>query len=214
MARKRFYIAIMLAIGLGGTFMLLSAEGQEKEVEMKTHLTLYVGGELLRDGGTVIVTSIPVSEEMLKSFTGKNPAEDDPGNEKRAHLSKDDLLFGTHVSGRVNFVEMYYLEGGTFGFNLVVDPREKGGRGLRTRRILIGSTGMPSPQNQNKWVDADTSTIVIEGKNASDAESRLMRMEQWRIMALGIIPIHHQGVTVYAPSSEQLTTGTLGVFNE
>lgn len=205
---------LALAVGLVIGLALVAANGKQRETQVKAHLTLYVGGKLLKDGGTVIVTSIPVPETNLRSQLGPNPAESDPDNAKRSQLTSEDLLFGAYVTARANFVRMYYPEGGTFGFNFVVDPKEEMTRNLTTEQILVGSTGMPHPEDADLWVDADTSTILVTGPKASQRESRMLRVEEWRIMEQPVRSEKYRGVTVYIPTEEQLESATSGKYNE
>lgn len=177
---------------------------------MQAHLTLYVGGELLRDGGTVIVSSIPVPEAQLRAMTGPNPAHDDPSNAKRAQLSDSDMLLGAYVTGHANFVEMYYPEGGTFGFNLVVDPKEKTSKDLTTERLLVGSSRWPNPEKPDEWIDADVSTIYVDGPNASRRESRIVRTIESRVNLLEPQTTGYQGVRVKTPTDAQLTEASAG----
>lgn len=128
-----------MAIGSGGAFAVFSASGQEGECKMKAHLTLYAGGELLRDRGMVIMSSTPMPEAELRALTGDNPAADSPDNTTREQLNEGDILLGAYVTGRANFMGMYYPEGGILGFNFMVDPKEPSPKDLSTDRILIGS---------------------------------------------------------------------------
>ncbi|MBC9247743.1 hypothetical protein H4P12_13760 [Paracoccus sp. 11-3] len=208
------FIVIATLLGAIGTATILSADSHQGEATVKAHLTLYVGGELLRDGGTVIVASIPVSYKELRSFTGENPTTDDPDNTKKSELSSDDLLFGARVWGRVNFVEMYYPEGGTFGFNLVVDLNERVGSKLITERVLVGDGGWTNWKSGEDHIWPDVSTIYVDGPVARKSEGQLVRSVQGKIMNLGPNDFSYQGATVYIPTAEQLSEGTWGKFYE
>lgn len=207
-------ISIFVVISVFCAYFLLSnlRSFEEEGSTVKVHVTLYVGGELLRDGGTVIVSSVALPEQDFLALEGENLAARDPNNEKRAALSKQDVLFGARVSGRANFVEMYYPEGATFGFNFVVDPVEGVNKTLLTERILIGSTRWPDPQNKNKWIDADTSTIYVDGPKSSKSMSRLIRAYDTKIQSLELETEKYMGVTVSVPTFDQLKQGTFGEF--
>lgn len=206
--------ALLAAVGLAAGLVMMAADVTGGESEVKAHLTLYVGGTLLREGGTVIVTSIPVPEAVLREQTGLNPAKDDPENTKRGQLSDQDLLLGAYITQRANFVRMYYSEDGTFGFNFVVDPRERTPPKLATQQVLVGGTGMPHPEDESIWVDADTSTIMVEGPKASAGESRMLRVEEWRMMEQDLRADTYQGVTIFVPTEAQLKAAISGKYNE
>lgn len=203
---------LALGVGLATGLAPGAADGKPEEQRATAHLTLYVGGELLDDGGTVIVTSIPLAEAELRQLTGPNPVGDDPASAKRSSISSDDLLFGAYVTARANFVRMYYPDGGRFGLNFVVDPKEEHGRDLRTEQVLVGSTGMPHPEDPALWVNADTSTIPVLGPKASRRESRMLRVEEWRIMEQPVRTEIYRGVTVFIPTEEQLKAATAGNY--
>ncbi|MBC9247745.1 hypothetical protein H4P12_13770 [Paracoccus sp. 11-3] len=204
------FIVIATLLGAIGTATILSADSHQGEATVKAHLTLYVGGELLRNGGTVIVSSIPIPVDELRAMTGPNPAAKDANNAKREYLDQDDILLGAYVTGRANFVEMYYPEGGTFGFNLVADPREATITELITERLLVGASRWPDPKNPGVWIEADTSTIFVDGPKSSKNESRLVRVIESRVNQLEPAIVRYNGVRVKIPTSSQLNSASSG----
>lgn len=200
----------IVAIGLLLAFAMIAVRSEEGTTPLKTHLTLYVGGELLRDGGTVVVSSIAVPESELRAMTGTNPAVADNHNAKAKQLNEEDILFGAFVTGRANFVEMYYPAGGTFGFNFVADSSEVATKSLVTERILIGSSGWSDPENPDKWIDADVSTIFVDGPKASKSESRVVRVIESRLELSPDNIFEYQGVRVKIPTARQLIEASSG----
>lgn len=209
-------ISIFVVISVFCAYFLLSnlRSFEEEGSTVKVHVTLYVGGELLRDGGTVIVASIPLPKNEFLALEGENLAAEDPNNAKRAALLHGDVLLGARVSGRVNFVEMYYIEGGSFGFNFVVDPNENTGRTLVTERILVGDGGWTNWATGENHVWPDVSTIYIEGPKSSKREGQLVRSVQGKILNLVPPSTKYRAITVLTPTNEQLDQGTWGKFYE
>lgn len=179
---------------------------------LRSHLTLYVGEPLLTEGGTVIVASIPIPEEEWRALEGPNPAAEDEDNRKRPQLNEGDRLFGAYLSGRVNFVEMYYPEGGTYGFDLVPDPRIERPKALITRRIGVGSGSWVNWETNERHVWLDVSTIYVAGTKATENNTRGIRASQSGILNLGAPHTDYMGARVITPTEEQVSEGTFGKY--
>lgn len=194
------------------TIGLMSSSQDRKESELKSHLTLYVGEPLLSRGGTVIVGAIPIPPEEWRAIEGENPAAEDLSNAKLSELGDQDRLFGAFVYGPVSYVEMYYPEGGTFGFNLVPDRHETVPRRISTERILVGSGGWFNRETgqQHEW--PDVSVIYVDGPSANKANSRLVRAYGNNILNLGPGQKEFAGAIVYTPTNDQILEGTFGEY--
>jgi hypothetical protein len=182
----------------------------EKEPLLKSHLTLYVQEPLLSQGGTIIVASIPLSLEEWAALDGINPATDDTLNRKRSSLQPDDVLFGALVAGRATIVEMYYPEGGTFGFDLVADPRIQNPPPLTTERLGVGSGGWTHWSSGTDHIWPDFSAIYVAGASASEGQTRTVIASVNRIMNLPLNPARYAGAIVYTPTSDQISAVTNG----
>ncbi len=182
----------------------------EKEAKLISHLTLYVGEPLLSDGGTVIVASIPIPVDEWRALQGLNLAAEDPENRKRPSLTDKDRLFGVAINARANVVEMYYPEGGTFGFDLVPNFRNHTPKDLQTERILVGSGGWTewSTSTTSKW--PSMSVIHVKGRKAREADSHIVSDSFSRILNLGVSRIDYAGASVMSPTAAQLSEGTFG----
>ncbi len=211
MSLKSLFIVSVLAILGAYTVITLSSQNEE-DVPLKSHLTIYVGEPLLSQGGAVIVASVPIPAEEWHNLDGRNLAQEDPSNAKRNQLSEDDRLFGAFIYGPVSYVEMYYPEGGTFGFNFVPDTRIKNPNRLSTERILVGDGGWydRSTDTRHEW--PDVSTIHISGSSDQRSNTRLVRVYQNDILNLGPDRQIYSGATVYTPSDQQIAKGTSGSY--
>ncbi|SIO30979.1 hypothetical protein [Vannielia litorea] len=214
---------ISAAIGVVGAVILaiyifqivkFSMENSERRANMlRSHLTLYIGEPLLTEGGTVIVASIPIPEEEWRALEGPNPAAEDEDNRKRPQLKEGDRLFGAYLNGRVNFVEMYYPEGGTYGFDLVSDPRLSKAKPLESERIGVGSGKSLDPES-GEWVSYDASTLVVRGPKASSDNARLIRVYGREVKKQASSVTRYEGVTVYEPTMAQVLEATSGEYSE
>jgi hypothetical protein len=181
-----------------------------KDASLKSHLTLYVGEPLLSNGGTVVVASIPLPETEWRALEGANWAADDPDNRKRPTLGPNDILFGASITERANFVEMYYPENGTFGFDFVVAPGLNNPPNLRTERISIGSGGWTHWASRTDTIWPDVSVIHIEGASSDKTQSRVVSSNLSRIMNLGLLKTVYAGANIFTPTAAQLSEGTFG----
>lgn len=206
------FVLLLLALGVAALWSLAARSADTREEKLKSHVTLYVGEPLLSKGGTVIVGSVPLPEEEWRVLDGLNLADADDGNAKRRQLGPQDRLFGAYVSGPVSYVEMYYPEGGTFGFNLVPDSKIENPARLSTERILMGSGGWMDRSTGERHVWPDVSVIHVLGSTADKGNSRLVRVMQANILNTGPDKEGYAGVLVYSPSLAQLEEGTFGDY--
>lgn len=184
----------------------------QEEIRVKSHLTIYVGEPLLSHGGSVVVASVPIPVEEWRDLDGFNLAQDDLKNAKRGQLTERDRLFGAFIYGPVSYVEMYYPEGGTFGFNFVPDTRVENPKRLSTERILVGDGGWYDRETETRHLWPDVSTIHIAGPSAQQSNTRLMRVYQNDILNLKPDQQIFAGATVYTPSDQQIAQGTSGTY--
>ena len=212
--KRERIIFVLQFLALGVALFWSSSTGSTDtwEETSKSHVTLYVGEPLLSKGGTVIVGSVPIPEEEWRLLDGLNLADADDNNAKRRQVNPQDRLFGAYVSGPVSYVEMYYPEGGTFGFNLVPDPKIENSPRLATERILVGSGGWMDRRTGERHVWPDVSVIHILGSTADKGNSRLVRIMQANILNTGPDRKSYAGVLVYTPSLVQLEEGTFGDY--
>lgn len=199
----------ILVVAVGKALAMGSFASNDKEPTLKSHLTLYVGEPLLSEGGTVIVASIPIPEAQWRALKGDNWADDDPDNRKRSTLGEGDRLFGAGVSGRANFVEMYYPENGTFGFDFVQVP-DANIVNIKTERILVGSGGWTDRATNTRIEWPDMSVIYVSGSEAIVSESHIISDSFNRILNLGVQKIIYEGATIMIPSRAQIAEGTFG----
>lgn len=212
MAISKFTRRLKFSAFVASCALLVGTMGSlaEQEPILKSHLTLYVGEPLLSSGGTVMVASIPIPVEEWRALEGVNLADDDPDNRKRPSLEDGDLLFGAAVNGRANFVEMYYPEGGTFGFDFVPDPRVNNPSELKTERIAIGSGGWTHWESRTDHIWPDVSTIVVAGKTSDKGQTRVVSSRLSALMNMEPRAVQYRSATVYIPSSAQLSEATNG----
>lgn len=211
MARNSLFLLTTLTL-LGG-FIATSLVGKdEKETPLKSHLTIYVGEPLLSHGGTVVVASVPLPIEEWEELEGLNLATEDEMNEKRGVLAEQDQLFGAFIYGPVSYIEMYYPEGGTFGFNFVADLRIDNPKRLVTERILVGDGGWYDRATDVRHLWPDVSVIHIDGPSAKQVNSRLARAYGNEILNLGPDLQRFAGAIIYTPSDQQLVEGTSGAY--
>ncbi len=204
------YCATWVTVIFVGALKYAKAEEIRRATQLRGHVTLYIGEPLLSEGGGVIVASIPIPEDEWKALEGVNLADADPDNQKRAALREGDRLFGAPLSARFNWVELYYPEGGTFGFNFVVDPSVENPKPLVTERILVGSGGWVNWETSERHTWPDVSTIYVAGSKTEEGDARSIRMSQSRILNLGVPDLEFEGVKVITPSISQVTEGTFG----
>jgi hypothetical protein len=211
---KLMLLSLAIAMGIMGALAVgFGAASQERKDEtVLSHLTLYVSEPLLVRGGTVIVAAIPIPAANWQELTGDNPAAQDEANVKRASLTDDDRLFGAFVYGPVSYVEMFYPEGGSFGFNLVPDYRLAQPMTLSTERILVGSGGWFDRKTQTAHDWPDVSVIYVDGTSASKQNSRLVRAYGNNILNLGPRKQVYAGAIVYTPDNAQILEGTFGEY--
>jgi hypothetical protein len=196
-----FYLVVLADVGF--------ADDNKENVDMRSQLTIYVAPPLLEKGGTVIVVSNPVPLAEWRDLPqGDNPARDDPHNEKKKNLQPGDRLFGAVVSTKVSIVEFVYPEGGTFGFNLVPLPTASGGaataQALMTKRVLVGDGGYKDWKTGKEYIWESVSTIHVVGPEATEGDSRSASVAEAEIMNLPPNKTTYEGVTVLAPTDEQL----------
>ncbi|MCF6446123.1 hypothetical protein [Nereida sp. MMG025] len=203
---------LVLVLGTISVWGMASYSSGKKDTALKSHLTIYVGEDLLNNGGTVIVGSVPIPEAEWRALEGLNLADDDTSNAKRAHLAKHDQLFGVQIFGPVSYIEMYYPEGGTFGFNLVPDYRLSTPKRLVTERILVGDGGWYDRTNDRRHDWPDVSVIHLSGPAATKANSRLVRALGNNILNLNPDMRRFKGAIVYTPTDQQLKEGTWGEY--
>jgi hypothetical protein len=206
---KKVFISLISVFFLTAFTNLCSAGDNKEDKNMRSQLTIYVAPPLLEKGGTVIVVSNPVPlSEWHNLPEGDNPARDDPQNEKKKDLGQGDRLFGAVVSTKVSIVEFVYPEGGTFGFNLV-PLRAKDGSGatgpaLMTKRVLVGGGGYRDWKAGKNYFWESVSTIYVAGPEATEGDSRSASVAEAEIMNLPPPKTTYEGVTVSAPTDEQL----------
>ena len=205
-------VLVSVLILFGALTAITHSSRTEKDVPLKSNLTIYVGEPLRSQGGAVIVASVPIPVEEWRDLDGDNPAQNDPKNAKRNELSEDDRLFGAFIHGPVSYVEMHYPEGGTFSFDFVPDTRVENPNRLSTERILVGDGGWydRSTDTRHEW--PDVSTIHIAGSSALQSNTRLVRFHQNDILNLGPDRQIFSGATVYTPSDQQIAKGTSGNY--
>lgn len=203
---------LVLVLGMISVWGMASYSSGKKDTALKSHLTIYVGESLLDNGGTVIVGSVPIPEAEWRALEGVNLADDDAANAKRAQLAEQDQLFGVHVFGPVSYIEMYYPEGGTFGFNLVPDYRLATPQKLVTERILVGDGGWYDRATNTRRDWPDVSVIHVSGPAATKENSRLVRALGNNILNLKPDMRRFKGAIVYSPSDQQIKEGTWGEF--
>lgn len=210
---KKIPTIMLCAVTLIGVLIATSLVGEdEKEIPLKSHLTIYVGEPLLSHGGTVIVGSVPMPVDEWQNLEGFNLAAEDDANAKRGELNEQDRLFGAYVFGPVSYIEMYYPEGGTFGFNLAPDVRLENPKRITSERILVGSGGWFDRENNTKRDWSDVSVIHINGPSSKESNSRLARVYGNDILNFGTDQQDFAGAIVNTPSDQQLIQGTSGAY--
>ncbi|MCF1454336.1 hypothetical protein ACQZ61_07740 [Agrobacterium vitis] len=198
--------SVFLSIALTGCDS--AAENQQGK-QMRSQLTIYVAPPLLEKGGTVIVVSNSVPLDKWRDLPqGDNPARDDPQNDKKKEIGPGDRLFGAVASTKVSIIEFVYPEGGTFGFNLVPLRKATGSDAtspaLMTKRVMVGGGGYRDWKTGKEYLWESVSTIYVAGPEASEGDSRSASVAEAEIMNLPPPKTTYEGVTVSAPTDEQL----------
>lgn len=151
---------VALLVALAAATLLTACN---KEPVMETHLTIYLDPAIVRDGGMVIVSAIPVPDAEWQAM----PVTDevamlDPTNPKGADVGPEDRHFGVIIRSPAASVEFPVPEGGTYTFNLLPEPTVSGPKQtLQTMRIGIGS-------GSGLFHDPDTGGPLVEWSNVSD----------------------------------------------
>ena len=155
----------------------------------------------------VVSNSMPL-DQWRDLPQGRNPARDDPHNEKKKDIRQGDRLFGAVASEKVSIIEFVYPEGGTFGFNLVPLPQPDDSNApapaLMTKRVLVGDGGYRYWQTGKEYLWESVSTIYVAGPEASEGDSRGTSFVEAEIMNLPPQKTTYEGTTVYTPTNEQL----------
>lgn len=198
--------AILAAIVVIG--MLLIPRGGD--TVLKSHLTFYVGDPALSQGGAVIVAGLPIPMEEWTQLTGFNLATDDADNRKRPEIGPQDRLFGISLTNRYTFVELYYPEGGTYGFDFVGDFRVQNAKQPTTQQILVGSGGWTEWATGETHDWPDVTVINISGSAHDPRQSRLFRVYTSDIMNAEPTVQLFEGGAAYTPSDEILSRTTSG----
>lgn len=158
-------LVAVLLIALGG------AVWSWKGTEVTSHLTIYVGPKLLRQGGVVIISALPLPRAEWEKLPDTDAlAMWDKSNGKHQQVKPEDKHFGVIIDTRATAVELYYPDDGTYTFNLLRTPADTAI--LTTRRTGVGSGSMmPDPQTGGHMDWPSMSTIEIVGSDGGISTS-------------------------------------------
>lgn len=203
------YTVIVIAILLAfAAFLWHGSYSQpvKKKTALKAHLTVYIAEPLLSRGGTVLVVANPIPMDKWRALpTGFNPAANDASNDKKSTLKSGDKLFGVVTSNNASIIEFVYPEGGTFGFNFVASKADNAANSpLRTKQILIGDGGYTDWTTGQDVPWDYVSTIHVFGPEATEEDSRGIRVFSSRIMNLHPEKTTFEGASLYSPTDTQI----------
>lgn len=196
--RARDVIASSLAVAL---LVALPAPSVAADKAPAAQLIIHVDAPVLYTGGTVLVVANPISKEAWAQLPSQPPSKT---AQTATKLAPGDKLFDAAISSKVSIIEFVYPEGGTFDFKLRATGDQAVAGALRTKRILVGSGYYTDKVTGQKIEWKDVSVIHIDGPEADERFSRLVRASSSEIMNTGPAKTQQAGVTVYAPSAAQL----------
>lgn len=196
--RARDVIASSLAVAL---LVALPAPSIAADKAPAAQLIIHVDAPVLHTGGTVLVVANPISKEAWAQLPSQPPSNT---AQTATKLAPGDKLFDAAISSKVSIIEFVYPEGGTFDFKLRATGDQAVAGALRTKRILVGSGYYTDKVTGQKIEWKDVSVIHIDGPEADERFSRLVRASSSEIMNTGPAKTQQAGVTVYAPSAAQL----------
>jgi len=196
--RARDVIASSLAVALLVALPALSIAADKAPA---AQLIIHIDAPVLHTGGTVLVVANPISKEAWARLPSQPPSKT---AQTATKLAPGDKLFDAAISSKVSIIEFVYPEGGTFDFKLRATGDQAVAGALRTKRILVGSGYYTDKVTGQKIEWKDVSVIHIDGPEADERFSRLVRASSSEIMNTGPAKTQQAGVTVYAPSAAQL----------
>jgi hypothetical protein len=135
----------------------------QKGQAVTSHLTIYVGPKLVREGGVVIISALPLPRDEWEKLPDTDAlAMWDKANGKHQQVKAEDKHFGIIIDNQATAVELYYPDDGTYTFNLLKTPSDTAI--LTTKRTGVGSGSMmPDPQTGGHMEWPSMSTIEIVG---------------------------------------------------
>ena len=196
--RARDVIASSLAVAL---LVALPAPSIAADKAPAAQLIIHIDAPVLHTGGTVLVVANPISKEAWAQLPSQPPSNT---AQTATKLAPGDKLFDAAISSKVSIIEFVYPEGGTFDFKLRATGDQAVAGALRTKRILVGSGYYTDKVTGQEIEWKDVSVIHIDGPEADERFSRLVRASSSEIMNTGPAKTQQAGVTVYAPSAAQL----------
>jgi len=202
--RARDVIASSLAVALLVALPALSIAADKAPA---AQLIIHIDAPVLHTGGTVLVVANPISKEAWAQLPSQPPsktAQTAQTAQTATKLAPGDKLFDAAISSKVSIIEFVYPEGGTFDFKLRATGDQAVAGALRTKRILVGSGYYTDKVTGQEIEWKDVSVIHIDGPEADERFSRLVRASSSEIMNTGPAKTQQAGVTVYAPSAAQL----------
>ncbi len=175
---------------------------------MKSHVTIYLEPPILQEGGAVIVSGVPVTDDVWQKIPkGNNPAADDHQNPKREQVGPQDRLLGAVASSPVTIVEFSYPQSGSYTFNfLPAKPYQREfGATLRTELILTGSgSRMVDPETKKHIEWPSMETIAVIGTKYNQDWARVVDATFASALYEDLVIARYEGVRTIALTPEQI----------